>query len=274
MGDGRGAIRHEFLLKQWRPFSFNGELNMILWRLRYSVITLVSLMLCGCAFSPPAPNDTVNEKNITRSVLTELYCAIDYLQSYNSQNHSAKPDSTRRPNPKFFRSDENWIAEIEISLKTDLEAAAIPELTLIGPVSMLSSAGTYNVAAGAQADQTATSQRDAKMYIDINLLMNQWPLLEAPEGKIDCTATNNKTYLEGKLGIEAWLTRNLQAYQMVKELGPQWETALIFISKSTKPNELCSPDPTSVGPTWTAIDLAKVCNIGANELDKLYISYY
>jgi len=56
--------------------------------LRATVLAAATI-LCGCAFSPPAPNDTVHEKDIMRSVLNELYCSILYLrgQDHDIANH-------------------------------------------------------------------------------------------------------------------------------------------------------------------------------------------
>jgi len=175
--------------------------------------------------------------------------------------------TTPRPTPaeiaaaRFFPDTEYWIAAIDVLLKTDLEGAANPELTLLGPISPLTSvlpgrtAGTYNVAAGAQADQTATTQRDNKFFVDITLLMTRWP-------KPNCSAPNNKTYLEGKLGIEAWLARAAQEYYLIRQFSPQQEAAEIIVAATTtdKPGNPvipCEPYsvPIIVGTSSTPVSL-------------------
>jgi hypothetical protein len=201
--------------------------------------------LCGCAFSPPLPNDTVFEPKIMRAVLTELYCAVKYLRQQNPMDpREPLPNSKDSEiyNAHFFPFDEYWIAAVDMQLKTDFQASASPELTLIGPINSVSrlltgrTPGSYNLAAGGTYDSTATTSRDDKAYIDINLLMQHWApptweearKNELPKSEkkyilsepVDCQHPNEGTYLDGTLGIKPWLGRAVQATQFARFIAP------------------------------------------------------
>jgi hypothetical protein len=206
-----------------------------------------SVALCGCAFSPPLPNDTVFEPKITRAVLSELYCAVKFLR----QQKPLEPDVPLEPylatselyRANFFPYDEYWVGAVDLQLKTGFQASASPELTLLGPINSANrlltgrTPGSYNLAAGGTYDSTATTQRDDKFYVDINLLMQHWapPTWEEarsneaapPKQKqyilaepVDCERPNEGTYLEGTLGIKPWLRRAVQAAQFARFIAP------------------------------------------------------
>jgi len=176
-----------------------------------------------------------------RGVLSELYCAVRFLRQRDPLNPKSPldPDS---PNSEVYRAnfipaDEYWVAEVDLQLKTDAEASASPSFTLIGPINsgigLLPgrTPGSYNAAVGGMFDQTATLQRDEKIYVDINLLMQHWapPNREAfrktPKqfilaDPVDCEHPSEGTYLEGTLGIKPWLQRAMQAYQFGRYIEP------------------------------------------------------
>jgi hypothetical protein len=207
----------------------------------------LSAALCGCTSSPPAPNDTVHEPKIMRGVLSELYCAVKFLRQRDPLNPQFPLDPSS-PNSEVYRAnfipaDEYWIAEIDLQLKTDAEASANPSFTLIGPVNsgvgLLPgrTPGSYNAAIGGEFDQTSTLQREEKMYVDINLLMQHWappnqeafrknPYQFVLADPVDCQHPTDGTYLEGTLGIKPWLQRAMQAYQFGRYIEPTTAAAV------------------------------------------------
>jgi len=224
-----------------------------------------SIILSGCSFSPPQPNDAVHEPKIMRAVLSELYCAVKFLRQRDPQNPQL-PLNAYSPGSDVYRADflpfdEYWVALIDIALKTDLEGSTQPEFTLISPINPGSQVlpgrtpGSYNVAAGAGYDNTATTSRDSKSYVDINLLMQHWapPTVEAARKNpnqyilaepVDCDRPNEGTYLEGTLGIKPWLQRSAQSYQFARFIAPDSSEASTA-SLHTKINPVDPANPSS-----------------------------
>jgi hypothetical protein len=228
----------------------------------------LSISLCGCSFSPPQPNDAVHEPKIMRGVLTELYCAVRFLRQRDTQDPrmpltpmSAQSDVYKAD---FLPFDEYWVALIDVGLKTDLEGMALPEVTLISPVNPGAqllpgrTPGSYNVAAGASYDNTATTNRDSKAYVDINLLMQHWapPTIEQARKNpnqyilsepVDCTRPSEGTYLEGPLGIKPWLQRAVQSYQFARFIAPDASEASTAALRTTiNPVDPANPSSWSI----------------------------
>jgi hypothetical protein len=228
--------------------------------------------LCGCAFSPPVPNDTVFEPKITRAVLSELYCAIKFLRQRGPVNPRMPlgPDSVGSEvyAANFFPYDEYWVGAVDLQLKTDFQASASPEVTLIGPINSASrlltgrTPGSYGVAAGGTYDSTATTQRDNKFYVDINLLMQHWApptweearRNEGPDSKkqyilaepVDCEHPNEGTYLDGTLGIKAWLRRAIQSAQFARFIAPYALGDSTDVYRTIRKVEPATPAPWSI----------------------------
>jgi hypothetical protein len=211
-------------------------------RLALRAISLsLPILISGCGFMPPAPNDTVHEPRIVRGVLSELYCAVKFLRQRDPLDPrrplSAASEESDVYKADFLPFDEYWVALIDVHLKTDIEGMATPEFSLLGPLNPANqllpgrTPGTFNVAAGGTFDNTRTTDREDKFYISINLLMRHWAppdryhaihnrneyILSDP---IDCDHPNEGTYLEGTLGITPWMRRAFQAQQFARFIAP------------------------------------------------------
>jgi hypothetical protein len=175
-------------------------------------VLLAALFVASCSSSPPTPNPSVNEREIVGSILQELCAAVLNL---------------RGKNPTHFAADEGWMAAIETNLKTDVEASASPSATLLGPIipGLLvpkgATAGSYNLAAGGTIDQTATTLRDDKHYIIVELLLSD--SLSCPNSaayRAGIEYQSDGKYLAGNLGIRDWLKHGEDAQNFTALLRP------------------------------------------------------
>jgi hypothetical protein len=156
-----------------------------------SVALLLTLTIAGCATTPPRPNPSVVEREIVKSILSEMCAAVINIQGLAVKGNPAAFN-------EHFAPNSGWMAAIETNLKTDIEGSASPSFTLLGPflpallVGKGGTAGSYNASVGGTLDQTASVLRDNKRYIVLDTLLKDvqlcpqavgWVCRSAPTGR-------------------------------------------------------------------------------------------
>lgn len=191
-----------------------------------ALIFPIILPLLGCATSPPDPNPTVVEREIVKSVLSELCATVLNIRGLAAHQNTAAMN-------EHFGPNDGWIAAIETNLRTDLEGSVNPSLALLGPivpgllVAKGATAGSFNATAGGTIDQTATTLRDNKRYLVIDALLAD-PVLCPPKNTPAYMAyydegaeyRNEGKYLAGKLGLREWLWHGVAAQDFESLIRP------------------------------------------------------
>jgi hypothetical protein len=245
--------------------------------MRYALFAFtISFGLLGCVSNPPAPNPSVVENEIIRSSVTELCAAILNVQGAAQAGYLG----VQR---EHFTANDGWIAEVETSLRTDLEAVISPSATLMGPILPASlvgkggSAGTYNAAVGGSMDQTATIIRDNKHYLVVESLLQDQELCFPKDTPLyhvyhdDIAEYQNEgKYLTGRLGIRAWLFNGVRAQNFNSLINPQTQVVqgpsqpeaqrvpreIRFGTSQPKVLKTIPPPPFTQGATYKKLSIA------------------
>jgi hypothetical protein len=196
-----------------------------------SVALLLTFILAGCATTPPRPNPSVVEREIVKSVLQEVCAAVINIQGLRAKGDPAAGN-------EHFTANNGWMAAIETSLKTDVEASGSPSFTLLGPflpaqlVGKGGTAGSYNASVGGTLDQTASVLRDDKRYIVLDTLLKDdelCPPANSPQYlayyEDQASYQSRGKYLAGTLGIRDWLYNAVAAQDFRSIAGPRTTVA-------------------------------------------------
>jgi hypothetical protein len=191
-----------------------------------SVALLLTLTIAGCATTPPRPNPSVVEREIVKSILSEMCAAVINIQGLAVKGNPAAFN-------EHFAPNSGWMAAIETNLKTDIEGSASPSFTLLGPflpallVGKGGTAGSYNASVGGTLDQTASVLRDNKRYIVLDTLLKDVQLCPQAGSKEYFAYFEDQApyqspgkYLAGTLGIREWLYNGVAAQDFRSVAGP------------------------------------------------------
>jgi hypothetical protein len=177
--------------------------------LSLAAFAVALFFLASCTTYPPRPNAKVSVPIIADSVLNELNCAVRDLRDWNKTY--------------AFNPNDDWTALVDLSLQASIEGSVSPSISLLGPFNSVkatssgATVGSYTAAFGASFDQTRTSLRDYKFYVDINKLSGDNNTLRGNH----CHPSFEKgIYLAGKLGLEEWLGPAVEEQQLTRQFLP------------------------------------------------------
>lgn len=197
--------------------------------LSLAAFSLALFLLASCTTYPPRPNAKVSVPIIADSVLNELNCAVRDLR-IEYPNYGFNPNDT-------------WSALVDLSLQASIEGSVSPSISLLGPfnsvkaISPGATVGSYTAAFGAGFDQTRTSLRDYKVYIDINSLSAN-----------DCYPSYEKgIYLAGKLGLKEWLRPAVEEQKLTRQFLPAPGQTVQFEIFQAPKNSLARGAPLFLG---------------------------